>query len=187
MRFCLLLSGLWWWAQAAAAQASPVLGLIRLGMAHPNRSASLKQAVAHSRTTFEGALETAWRQGRLRPNIAAWGPLLRQIHANSWSLTFSQPDTTAVHSLRTRGYFIGPWDRKTYVVYVERAAAFYVLSVMNVYPRSASLAVERIQPAHNADASPVLSQSETKRYMGYLYEELVCHRALALSAKGKVY
>jgi hypothetical protein len=187
MRSCLLLLGLCWWSQAAAAQASPVLGSIRLQMAHPYQGPLLKKAVAHTQATFEGALETAWQQGRLRTNVAAWGPLLRQVHANSWSLSFSKPDTTAVHSLRTRGYFMGPWDRKTYVVYVDRAAAFYVLSVMNIYPRSASFAVERIRPAHNADVPPVLSKSEIKRYMAHLYEELVCNQALALTPEGKVY
>ena len=186
MHFCLLLLGLLCYAQSAAAQIR-IVGSLPLRVLQPQELASDKQARAYNQAAIEATLEAAFRAGRLCMNLPGWQQLEREIHAKGWSLSFSPPDTTALHSLRTQGYFRGPFDRKTYVLYLEPAAAFYVVSVVNIYLGSGELGIEQIRPAHRSDTPLVLSKSKTKRYLDSLFEELVCRNALALSPKGQVY
>lgn len=186
MRFRLLLLCLGWWAQAATAQIHTV-GRFPLRVVQPERTASLKKARAYNQAAIEATVEAAIRNGRLRTNAASWEQLLQQVRAKGWSLSFSTPDTSALYSLRTAGYFRGAFDRKTYVLYLESAAAFYVVSVVNCGFRGGELGIEQIRPAHNSDTPVVLSKRETKNYLAQLYEELFCNKALALSPKGEVY
>lgn len=182
----LWLLGLLWWAHSATAQIRTV-GNFPLGVLQPDENASLAHAADYNRAAIEATVEAALRAGRLRPNLAAWAQVRQADWARGWHLSFSQPDTTALHSLRTHGYFRGAYGRKSYVLYLEPAAAFYVLTVVNCGWGSGELGVEGIRPLRPLEAPAELSKSDTKRYLALLFEELVCRNAMALSPEGPVY
>ncbi|MBD2722308.1 hypothetical protein [Hymenobacter armeniacus] len=182
-----------WWlfglllcAQGAVAQVR-VVGSWPLRVLQPDASASLKEAIAYNINIIEGTVEAALRAGRLQSNLAAWQQLSKADWERGWSLSFSKQDTTALHSLRTLGYFRGAFGRKSYVLYLEQASAFYVVTVFNCGWGGGELGVESIRPVQSSGGPPVLSKSETKHYLALLFDELVCQNALALSPKGPVY
>ena len=179
--FCLLL-----WAHSAPAQIR-VVGSLPLRVLQPDGAASLKQAVAYNRTVIEATVEAALRAGRLRNNLAVWEQIRTSDWENGWRLSFAKQDTTALHSLRTQGYYRGAFGWKSYVIYLDKAAAFYVITVLNCNFGSGELGIEGIRPVLPPTGPLVLSKSETQSYLALLFEELVCHNALALSPKGQVY
>lgn len=186
MRAPLWLLGFLWWAHNATAQIR-VVGSFPVGVRQPEYNTSLRQAVAYNRAAIEATVEAALHAGRLRPNLAAWSQLRLADWATGWHLSQATPDTAEVHSLRTQGYYHGAFGHKSYVIYLEQATAFYVLTVLNCGWGSGELGIEGIRPFPPSNARPVLSKSETKRYRALLFEELVCRNALALPPEGPVY
>ncbi|MFD2720511.1 hypothetical protein ACFST9_17455 [Hymenobacter monticola] len=186
MRTCLWLFAFLLSTLGVAAQVR-VVGSFLLGVRQPHENASLKQAVAYNRHVIEATIEAAIQAGRLPSNLAVWGPLRKAAWEKGWHLSLAQWDSTALHSLRTQGYYRGPFGHKSYVLYLKRAAAFYTLTLVNCGFGGCELGIESIWPLDSPDKAPALLKSETKRYLALLFEELACRNAMALSPKGQVY